>query len=126
MRIRSLNVGLESVSRLHAEDDVHLPDQPGLRPIFLPVPQLLDEILRRPSLDERLPQLLQPTAVEPSLLEPAVLASVRMETRNLLAARARREVGRNRRLLESAASLLNNEVNMDDEVRRALAALLRG
>jgi hypothetical protein len=126
MRIKSLDIGLESVSRLHVEDEVHLPDQPGLRPVFLPAPQLLDEILRRPSLDERLPQLLQPDTLDPNLLEPAVLSGVRIETRNRLTACARRAEGHNRRLLEKAASLLGTEVNMDEEVRRSLAALLRG
>jgi hypothetical protein len=126
MRIRTLDVGVESITRWQAHDEVHLPRDTGPRPAFLPLYRPLDEILRRPSLDERLPRLLQPEFVDPDLLEPATLTDVRAETRELLAARARRESGRRRHLLETAASCLDDDMNLDHEVRRSLAALLRG
>jgi hypothetical protein len=126
MRIRSMDIGVESVSRFLVEDDVHLPEEKGLRPVFLPLARPLDDVLRRPSLDERLPRLLQPEFLDPDLLEPATLTHVRLEARHFMAARARRESGSRRQLLELAASHLDNEASLDDEVRRSLSALLRG
>lgn len=125
-RIRTLEVGVESISRWQADDEIHLPEQRGLRPVFLPLYRPLDEILNRPSLDERLPLLLQPEFLDPDLLEPATLTEVRIETQTLLTRRARQEIGTRRKALESAASYLDAAVSLDDEVRRALAALLRG
>jgi hypothetical protein len=112
MRIKPLDIGVESITRWQPEDEVHLPRETGLRPAFLPHYRPLDEILRRPSLDERLPRLLQPEYV-------------RAETRELFAVRAGRESGRRRHLLEAAAACLDDDINLDHEVRRALAALLR-
>jgi Type III secretion system YscX (type_III_YscX) len=126
MKIKSLDVGVESVSRLKVDDIPRLPDQRGLRPVFLPAPQLLEQVLHRPSLDERLPYLLQPEVLDPELLEPATLSSVRREVRSIIAARARGEGGDRKRRLQLAASFLDNEVNLDEDVRRSLAALLRG
>lgn len=126
MRVRNLNVGVESISRWQVEDDVHLPDARGLRPAFLPLHRPLDEILHRPSLDERLPQLLEPEFLDPDLLEPSTLADTRNDLRMILAARAQRENGDRRQALEEAASYLNDEISLDDEVRRSLAMLLRG
>ena len=126
MRIRSLDIGLEGVSRFQVRDDVHLPAEKGLRPAFLPIPRPLDEVLTRPSLDERLPRLLQPEFLDPDLLEPAVLSDVRLRTRQLMAERAKRESGGRRQVLEAAAAHLDHDAALDDEVRRSLAALLRG
>jgi hypothetical protein len=126
MRIRSMDIGVESVSRFLVEDDVHLPEEKGLRPIFLPLARPLDDVLKRPSLDERLPRLLQPESLDPDLLEPATLTLVRLDARRFMAERARKENGSRKKLLELAASHLDNEASLDDEVRRSLAALLRG
>ncbi len=126
MRVRSQNIGVESISRWQADDEVHLPTETGLRPAFLPLYRPLDEILRRPSLDERLPALLQPDVLDPDLLEPAMLTDVRHQTRDILSARARRETGRRKQLFEIAASYLGDDISLDNEVRRSLAALLRG
>ena len=125
-RIRPLDIGLESVSRWRPQDEFHLPDERGLRPAYLPVYRPLDEILHRPSLDERLPQLLQPKLVDPDILEPALLSQLRIDTQRVFAARARHEIGTRRKALETAASQLDEAVNMDDEIRRALATLLKG
>jgi hypothetical protein len=126
MRIRSLDVGVEAITRFHVEDDVHLPEDKGLRPAFLPMVRPLDEVLRRPSLDERLPQLLQPEYLDSDMLEPATLTDVRLATRHFLAECAKRETGVRRQALETAAAYLDNAAHLDDEVRRSLAALLRG
>jgi hypothetical protein len=126
MRVRSLNIGVESISHWEVADEVHLPSPSAPRPAFLPLHRPLDEILRRPSLDERLPKLLQPEFVDPDMLEPAVLTEVREEARELMALRARRETGRRRHVLEQAAACLSDDINLDDEVRHSLAALLRG
>ena len=126
MKVRNLDVGVESISRWQVRDEVHLPDKGPLKPNFLPRHRPLDDILRRPSLDERLPKLLEPATLDPDLLSPAVLTQVRMETRALFRAQALRESGRKRDILEAAAECLEEDVEMDDEVRRSLAALLRG
>lgn len=68
MRVENLGVGVESVSLWQVEDEVHLPKEGGLAPTFLPQYRPLDDILRRPSLDERLPRLLQPEMLDPDLL----------------------------------------------------------
>src|SRR5207248_351061 len=126
MRIRNLDIGVESISRWQVDDEVHLPKEGPLRPAFLPLYRPLDEILRRPSLDERLPMLLQPEVLDPDLMEPSVLADMRQEVQAVFAARARRESGPRKECLENAAASLEDDINLDDDVRRALAALLRG
>jgi hypothetical protein len=73
----------------------------------------------------RLPSLLQPAVLDSELLDPSALSKVREETRNLLAGQARAEQGMRKEILESAAVNLSNAMNLDDEVRRALAALLK-
>jgi hypothetical protein len=126
IKIDPLNIGVESISRWQAHDEVHLPQEHGLKPPFLPLYAPLDEILHRPSLEERLPRLLQPALLDPDLLEPAVLSEVRIETQKVLANKARQEIGVRRKVLEAAAAHLDDAVSMDDTVRRSLAALLRG
>lgn len=126
MRIRSLDRGVESISLWQVEDEVHLPKEGGLAPAFLPQYRALDDILRRPSLDERLPRLLQPEFVDPDLLDPATLSDTRLAARTHFAAEAERSTGRRRAILETAAGYLEDAVAMDEEVRRSLAVLLRG
>ena len=126
MRVRNLNVGLESVSRWHVDDEQHLPEQKALRPAFLPKYRALDEILRRPSLDERLPNLLQPELLDPDLLEPAMLTDVRKQTMDIMTNHAAKSVGPKRQTFERAAEYLGQDVHLDDEIRAALAALLQG
>ncbi len=126
IKIDQLDVGVELISRWQVHDEVHLPPTRGLKTPFLPLYRPLDEILHRPSLEERLPGLLQPALLDPDLLEPATLAEVRIETQRVLAARARQEVGVRRKVLEAAASHFDEAVSLDNAVRRSLAALLRG
>jgi hypothetical protein len=126
VRIKDLNIGVESITRWRVDDEVHLPKEGTVAPAFLPVYRPLDTILRRPSLDERLPDLLAPATVDPDLLEPAKLTEARIDARSLLTDHARRSAGPKRTLFQRAADLLDDDVSLDDEVRAALAMLLRG
>lgn len=126
MRIRRLDIGVESITRWDAEDEVHLPREGSPAPQYIPQYQHLDEILRRPSLDERLPRLLQPATVDPDLLAPAVLSDTRLAARDLFRGHAHRGDARHRGLFEAAARVLDDDRGLDEEVRRALATLLRG
>ncbi len=126
MRVQNLNVGVDSVSRLRVGEDAPLPQEGTLHPVFMPVPQALDEVLKRPSLDERLPALLQPETLDTELLEPTALSHTREEIRNILTAKADLETGANKEALDYAVAYLNDAVALDDEVRHALAALLKG
>lgn len=126
MKIRSFDIGLESYTQVGAGEDVRLPVDGPLAPTFIPKPGHLDAVLRRPSLDERLPQLLQPLSLDAELLAPAVLTDTRLRTQALLAEAARRATGHRRRILDEAALFLDEDVEFDDEVRTALAALLKG
>jgi|GEM_PF-2456634 len=126
MRIKPLHVGVESITQWEVEDEVHLPKDGPLGPKFLPIYRPLDEILRRPSLDERLPNLLQPELLDPDLLQPSALSDARMEAAALFARAAVRQHGRRRELLELASNYLEEDVGLDDEIRTSLAMLLRG
>ena len=126
MRIKRLDIGLESITNWRVEDEVHLPKEGPIAPVFLPLYRPLQEIIHRPSLDERLPSLLQPTTVDPELLEPSKLTEARVDARSLLSEHARRSSGAERATFQEAASLLDDGVVLDDEIRSALAALLRG
>lgn len=125
MRIKSLDVGLESITRWRVEDEVHLPKEGPIAPAFLPLYRPLQEITHRPSLDERLPNLLQPSTLDPDLLEPATLTDARIDARSLMAEHLRQATGEERAVFQRAADLLDDSVVMDDEIRSALAALLR-
>jgi hypothetical protein len=126
MKVRNLDIGVEAFTRVEPGEDARLPKEGPLAPAFLPQPRALDEVLRRPSLDERLPALLQPRSLDAALLEPAALTAARVSSRALLAEAARRATGHRRRILDQAALFLDEDVALDDEVRTALAALLKG
>lgn len=126
MRIRSLDIGVESITQWQLEDEVHLPKEKSLPPAFLPLYRPLDEILKRPSLDERLPYLLQPELLDPDMLQPAALTEARLEACAIFAEQAEMESGYRRDILRSAAKYLDTEIGLDEDVGRALAALLRG
>lgn len=126
MKIRSLDIGVESITRWQADDEIHLPKEGGLAPTFLPLYRPLDEILRRPSLDERLPALMQPESLDPDLLQPAALTEARQGARALFASASASETGRRRDLFEAAGNVLDGDIELDEDVRTALAALLQG
>jgi len=126
MRIRNLDVGVERITRWETGDEVHLPPEGKVGPAFLPQYRPLDAILSRPSLDERLPDLLQPVDLDPDLIEPTALTDVRRELAALFGEHARAAAGPAARALAGAAALLHADGDLDEEVRKALAALLRG
>lgn len=126
MKIKALDIGLESITQVTEGQDAHLPREGKLAPFFMPEVRPLDDVLRRPSLDERLPDLLQPRVLDPALLEPAVLAETRLAAQALFAEAARAASGHRRRVLDQAALYLDDDVALDDEVRASLAALLKG
>src|SRR5690606_27763981 len=95
-------------------------------PVFLPQHRPLDEVLRRPSLDERLPDLLQPADLDPGLLDPAALTATRQDLITLFSRSARDAQDNGADTLARAAQLLEADDGLDSEVRTALAALLRG
>lgn len=126
MRVKNFDVGVESITSWGVGDEVHLPKSNAPAPAFLPQPRALDDILRRPSLDERLPDLLQPATLDASLLEPSALSDVRFELQAMFGSRARIAAGAAKVLFEQAAAMLAEDTVMDDDVRAALATLLRG
>ncbi|MGV8938754.1 MAG: hypothetical protein ACOH2J_16670 [Allorhizobium sp.] len=127
MRIRPFDVGVESVSRWQIADEVHLPDQGRAGPSYLPSYRALDSILYRPSLDERLPELLQPRKIDPQLLEPSILTDTREGLARLfLRLGAGPGDAADRAAFRAAGEFLTDEVSRDEDVRTALALLLRG
>ena len=126
-RIQPLEVGVETIARWRIDDEQHLPKDKKAPPVFLPETRALDEILRRPSLDERLPNLLKPERIDPDLLRPARVSEIRRS----LAQRFRdlelsSSSEAKRTAFAAAATVLEEDVVLDDEVRSALALLLRG
>lgn len=127
MRIKSLNVGVESISTWTVADELHLPsDVSPAAQAFLPEMRPLQEVLKRPSLDERLPMLIQPDDVAPELFAANRIAEVRIEARDAFAALAGKGTGSVRKTFSEAAALLEADRALDDDVRAALAVLLRG
>ena len=127
MRIKNLDVGVEQVTHWQAADEVHLPAEDKVAPAFLPQERALDAILQRPSLDERLPNLLEPSGLDPSLLEPAALARTRDELGSLFRrAAASAHDHEDSAVFSAAAEVIAADQRLDDEVRTALAMLLRG
>lgn len=125
MKIRNLDVGVESITQVGLGQDVHLPKEGPVAPKFLPQARPLDEVLRRPTMEERLPDLLQPAALDAGLLEPSVLSDTRLAAGAWLAETARRATGHRRRVLEEAARSVAEDATLDEDVRGALAVLLR-
>ena len=91
---------------VRVDDEFHLPHEAPRQPSYLPHYRALDEILRRPSLDERVPRMLQPQFVDPDLMEPATLTETRLSTRRVLHRAAERLTGKRRKLLELAIEAL--------------------
>lgn len=126
MRIKNLDIGVERITQWNVGDEVHLPNEAGPAPAFLPQHRPLDEILRRPSLDERLPELLLPSQLDPGLLEPAALTDTRRELAEAFRARASAAHGEAAAAFAAASELLAVDDGLDAQVRAALALLLRG
>ena len=126
MRIKNLDVGVEQVTHWNVGDEVHLPAEGKTAPAFLPQDRLLDTILQRPSLDERLPNLLEPRGLDASLLEPAALTDTRLALRRFFHDKAASARGEDVGVFAAAAEVMSTDQGLDNEVRSALAMLLRG
>lgn len=124
-RVRNMDVGVERVARWRIDDEQHLPQDRTPPPRFIPDPGHLDDILRRPSLDERLPNLLKPDRLDETLLHPPVLSATRESVASRFRALERAATGADRAAFREAAEVLEVDVALDGEVRAALAALLR-
>lgn len=126
MKIRNFNVGVESISRWQRADEVHLPIDGQLTPEFSDEVPLLDQILRPPTLNERLPLLMTPDVLEKKLLEPTVMAATKDALLTYLTEAARSAGSVSGEIFDAAISDLKNDIGMDAEIRSALVALFRG
>ena len=126
MRVQRLDVGLADISRWQVEDEQHLPRDGALTQKFLPQVQALDQILRRPSLDERLPNMLEPETVDSDLLDPSVLTDARLGALQVFQEAGVQANGEDKAALERVSTILSEEVELDNDIRTALAALFRG
>ena len=125
-RPAGLNVGITGVDRMRKHDDVHLPDEARAHPLFLPEPRPLDQILRRQTLDERLTRDIVPEDLSPELLEPRILTQTRKGLSERLYSAGMRAGGEAQEKIIAGAELLDQEVEMDEDIQEALAALMRG
>ena len=126
MRVKNLDVGVEQISRWQIADETHLPVDAKIAPKFMPGEQALERILNRPSLDERLPRLLQPEFIDPDLLEPSVLAEQREAVLERFTDASKTAKGAAKTALNEAVKVLSDELEFDGEIREALATLMRG
>ena len=126
MRVQRLDSGLAEISRWQIEDEQHLPRDGALTQKFLPQPQALDQILYRPSLDERLPNMLEPDVVDKDLLDPSTLTEARLGALRVFKDASTDADGDTRAALDGVAQILTQEVKLDHEIRAALAALFKG
>jgi hypothetical protein len=125
-RIAGLHIGLTEINEWRRLDEQHLPEGGRTRPAFFPEVRPLDAILRRETLDERLAGDVVPDEVSPELLLPAVLGQVRKSLKVRLEAAGLLAKGKARADILAGAALLEAEVALDEEIREALSALLRG
>ncbi|MEM7693061.1 MAG: hypothetical protein AAF318_01310 [Pseudomonadota bacterium] len=124
-RVAEMDAGLERIARWRVDDEAHLPGEKRQSPRFIPDPGLLDDVLRRPSLDERLPNLLKPASLDEELLHPRVLSHVREDVAARFRTIARQKTGAGREALTRAADILDEDARLDKDVRAALAAFFR-
>ncbi len=124
MEIRRLDIGLEAISRWRQADEVHLPASGRLSPAFQPTQGELDAILRLPTLDEKLIGLMRPLKLDQDLLEAAVLAETMQQTLDYFIAASSGAFASPE--MAEAAEILDAELDLQEIVLSALAALLRG
>lgn len=123
LNIRGLTIGVAEIHRWRQSDEVHLPTEKASGPLFLPETAPLNAILKRETLDERLKGYLVPETIDRDLLEPAVLTETRKSLAAKIALAADSSGGE---ILDKGADILDREIDLDNAVREALAALLRG
>jgi len=126
MRVQKLDVGLEGISRWQVDDEQHLPRDGALTQKFLPRIRELDKILKRPSLDERLPNMLEPEFIDADLLDPSVLTDARLGALAVFEDASAQADGPDRTALDQVSNILTEEVALDRDIRTALAALFKG
>lgn len=120
-RLPHLGIGVSGYDRVSPLAEDHLPAVgTSTRPIFLPETEALDEVLRPASLEERLALDVVPASLDLGLTEPATMT----ETRLSLAA-AFRDAGLGG-VTEEVARMLEHEAELDEEIRTAMALVLRG
>lgn len=124
-RIGPINAGIADIRRWRDSDEVHLPPGSMIRTPYVPEQRPLDAILRRETLEERLAGFIVPSQLSPELGEVGAIRAAREALQSRFRSFARRANGRGATALEAAASLLDHERALDDEVQIALAALLR-
>jgi hypothetical protein len=125
MRTRGLDFGIESISYWRVGDEFHLPAQGKAAQAFQLRHSELDDILRRPSLDERLTDVLLPENLDHDILEPTVLSATRQETRQLVE-RAEPLSAAHREALDVLVEILGEDAQFEQLVRSAIASLLKG
>lgn len=124
-RVQNINVGVTGIERRRREEDVHLPTKSTNRLSFLPEPRPLDEILGPPTLDDRLNRVIIPSDIGQDLLQPGAMQDARKSLESkfyAVTAKGEHRPGSN---LAQATALLQHQMQLDDEIREALAALLR-
>ncbi len=126
MRSQQMDIGIARISRWQIDDEQHLPRDGVLTQRFLPEAQSLNQILMRPSLDERLTSWLEPKSVDGELLDPSVLSESCLGALEVFHSASRIAEGDTKIALQRVVELLTNEVNLNHEIRTALAALLQG
>jgi len=126
MKVRNFNIGVESITRWQRTDEVHLPIEGQLNPEFSDEVPLLDQMLRPPTLNERLPLMMAPDDLERRLLEPTVMSATKETLLNTLVHEARIAGSVAGEIYDAAIIDLKNDIRMDDEIRSALVALFRG
>ncbi|MCZ8333685.1 MAG: hypothetical protein O9328_05445 [Rhodobacteraceae bacterium] len=124
-RVGPLNSGLADIRTWRESDEVHLPVGQTPRVPFLPEQRPLDAILRRETLEERLVGFVVPERISPELGEPGAIARAREELHQTFARLAGSTPAGTRNVLQAAADLLARETVLHEEIRTALAALLR-
>jgi hypothetical protein len=70
--------------------------------------------------------MLEPELSDPDLLEPSVMTEARNGARDAFRNAASQAEGARRAALREAAAILDQEVTFDEEIRQALAELLKG
>lgn len=126
MRISDLNTGLERISRWNEDRPFPLPENQAGPVGYLPQAPAIDAVLGQKALDDRLAELLLPTMIDTSLLEPSVLDATRKEIIDNFRVRAETEADPHHSLFQDAVHLLKQENDLFNDVQSALAVLLQG
>lgn len=120
------DIGLVGISRHRIGDEHHLPVEGKSAPKFQPRHGEFEDVLRRPTLDERLTGHLQPRNIDPDLLEPRTLSQARRGALEIFESAAEGVPGPVGAALTATAVLLAGEVEAEIDIHSALTALLKG